>query len=89
MALKIKEEKMNIREPAKDEEIVATFENIHIVDVNISAEQLRKEDLKDKVNLLNFMKTHCHCTPYIFQVKTEMLKFRLFLLHESSYPDYT
>ena len=62
MALKIKEEKMNIREPAKDEEIVATFENIHMVDVNISAEQLRKEDLKD-------MKTHCHCTPYIFQVK--------------------
>ena len=69
MALKIKEEKMNIREPAKDEEIVATFENIHMVDVNISAEQLRTEDLKDKVKLLNFMKTHCHCTPYIFQVK--------------------
>ena len=50
MALKIKEEKINIREPAKDEEIVATFENIHVVDVNISAEQLRKEYLKDKVS---------------------------------------
>ena len=46
---------MNIREPAKDEEIVVTFKNIHVVDSNISAEQLRKEDLKDKVKLLNFM----------------------------------
>ena len=45
MDLKIKEEKINIREPAKDEEIVATFENIHLVDSNISAEQLQKEAL--------------------------------------------
>ena len=63
MTLKIKEEKINIREPAKDEEIVATFENIHVVDSNISAEQLRKENLKDKVKRLNFMKTQCHCSP--------------------------
>ena len=41
----MKEEKINIREPAKDEEIVATFENIHVVDSNISAEQLPKEAL--------------------------------------------
>ena len=46
MDLKIKvQEKIKIREPAKDEEIVATFENIHLVDSNISAEQLQKEAL--------------------------------------------
>ena len=69
MALKIKEDRMKIGDPAKDEEITATFENIHVVDSGISVDKLRKEDLKKNVALHDFMKKHCHWTPYVFQVK--------------------
>ena len=56
MALKIKEDSMKIGEPAKDEEITATFENIHVVDSDISVDKLRKEDLKKNVALHDFVK---------------------------------
>ena len=41
MVLKIKEEKVRIGEPAKDEEITAIFENIHVVDSGISTDKLK------------------------------------------------
>ena len=54
---------MNISESAKDE---VTFKNIHVVDSNVSVEQLKKEDLKNKVKLLNFL---------------TVLRFSMFLLY--------
>ena len=52
---------MKISEPATDE-ISATFENIYVIDEDISANKLRKEDLKHNVALLEFMNKQCRRT---------------------------
>ena len=48
MSMKIKEDRVKMSEPAQDHDISAVFENIHGIDPTITAEKLRKEDLKDK-----------------------------------------
>lgn len=68
MALKIKEERVNVSEPATDEEISTTFEKIHTIDQDILADKLTKEDLKYSIALHEFMKKHCRRSPYVFQV---------------------
>ena len=69
MALKIKEEKIKIGEPAKDKEMLAMFDYIHVIDSDISLHKLTKVDLKKKVSLNEFMKTHSRQSHYVFQVK--------------------
>ena len=69
VAMKIKEDRVAMSEPAKVEEITAVFDKIHDIDSSVVATKLRKEDLKDKKPLLDFMKTHCIQSPYVFQVK--------------------
>ena len=69
MAMKIKEDRVKLSEPAQDEEISANFEKIHVIDPDISANRLRKEDLKHNTALHEFMRKHCRLSPYVFQVK--------------------
>ena len=69
MAMKIKEERVALSEPAKDEEITGVFEKIHEIDSSLVAIKLRKDDLKDKKPLHEFMKELCIQTLYLFQVK--------------------
>ncbi len=69
MAMKIKEEHVALSDPAPDEEITTVFGKIHEIDPHITATKLRKEDLKDKKPLQEFMKKHCLQSPYVFQVK--------------------
>ena len=65
VAMKIKEDHVTMSEPAKVEEITAVFDKIHDIDSSVVATKLRKEDLKDKKPLLDFMKTHCIQSPYV------------------------
>ena len=69
MAMKIKEDRVKLSDPARDEEISANFEKIHVIDPDISANRLRKEDLKNNTALHEFMRKHCRLSPYVFQVK--------------------
>ena len=69
MSMKIKEEPVKLSKAAKDEEIQAIFENIHTVYAGVDITKLRKDDLKDKEKLQEFMKNHCYQSPYLFQVK--------------------
>ena len=69
MSMKIKEDSVKMSEPAQDHDISALFETNHGIDPAITAEKLRKKDLKDKTPLLEFMNKHCQRSPYAFQVK--------------------
>ena len=51
MVMKIKEDRVKLNEPPKNEKISATFAKIHVTDPEISANWLRKEDLKPNTAL--------------------------------------
>ncbi len=67
--MKIKAERVALSKPAKDEEITGVFEKIHEIDSSLVAIKLRKDNLKDKKPLHEFMKELCIQTSYLFQVK--------------------
>ena len=90
MSMKIKEDRVKMSEPAQDHDISAVFENIHGIDPTITAEKLRKEDLKDKTPLLKSMnkiasEVHTH-----FKLKSAQMtlarttRLILFMSHQSN-----
>ena len=63
-AMKIKEDCVKLNEPARNEKILAKFEKIHVFDPDISANRLRKENLKHSMALYEeALPTKSLCVP--------------------------
>lgn len=56
MVMKIKVHCVKLKEPTQNEKISAIFTKIHVIDSEISANRLRKEDLKHNTALHEFMR---------------------------------
>ena len=63
-AMKLKDEPISVNSPATDDDITDMIENVHFIEPSIS-----KEDLSADAFMKEFVKSHCHSSHYVFQVK--------------------
>ena len=65
----VKDHPIRLGVPASEQSILDQFQHAMFIEPDLKQDQLTAKDLEKATSLKLFMKTHCHETHYMFQVK--------------------
>ena len=65
----VKDHPIGLGIPAPAQSILFQFQDAMFIELDLKQDQLTAKDLEKATSLKLFMKTHCHETHYMFQVK--------------------
>lgn len=69
MGMKVKENPIRLGIPATDTKMNEQFKQALFIDSSLEEDKLTAKDLSAATSLQQFMKTHCHASNYVFQIK--------------------
>ena len=68
-SMKVKEDPVRLGVPASESNMNDQFQHAHFIDPSLEPENLTAKDLAKATSLMNFFKTHCHSSNYVFQIR--------------------
>ena len=68
-AMKVKDNMVKLGVPASDARIEEQFQHALFVDPALTKDDLIAKGLKKAESFAKFLKTHCHASQYVFQIK--------------------
>ena len=68
-AMKVKGNKVKLGVPATDVQMEEQFQHALFVDPELTKNDLTAKGLKKAESFAKFLKTHCHASHYVFQIK--------------------
>ena len=68
-SMKVKENPVRLGVPASESNMNDQFQHARFIDPSLEPENLTAKDLAKATSLMNFIKTHCHSSNYVFQIR--------------------
>ena len=68
-SMKVKENPVRLGVPASESNMNDQFQHARFIDPSLEPENLTAKDLAKATSLINFFKTHCHSSNYVFQIR--------------------